>query len=39
MERMIDSGTRGDPESPLKWTIKSTRTIAAELTKKVRRRK
>ena len=34
MERMIDSGTRGDPESPLKWVTKSTRTIVAELTKK-----
>jgi Rhodopirellula transposase DDE domain len=34
MEKMIDSGTRGDPESPLKWVTKSTRSIAAELTKK-----
>jgi transposase len=34
MESLIDSGTRGDPESPLKWVTKSTRTIAAELTKK-----
>ena len=34
MERLIDSGTRGDPESPLKWVTKSTRSIAAELTKK-----
>lgn len=34
MENLIDPGTRGDPESPLKWVIKSTRTIAAELTKK-----
>ena len=34
MERLIDSGTRGDPESPLKWVTKSTRTIAAELSKK-----
>jgi len=34
MERMIDSDTRGDPESPLKWVTKSTRTIAAELTKR-----
>jgi hypothetical protein len=34
MEQIIDSGTRGDPESPLKWIIKSTRSIAAELTKK-----
>jgi transposase len=34
MESLIDSGTRGDPESPLKWVTKSTRSIAAELTKK-----
>ena len=34
MERLIDPETRGDPESPLKWVTKSTRTIAAELTKK-----
>jgi transposase len=33
MERLIESGTRGDPESPLKWVTKSTRTIATELTK------
>ena len=33
MERMIESGTRGDPESPLKWVTKSTRAIATELTK------
>lgn len=34
MERLIESGTRGDPESPLRWVTKSTRTIAAELTSK-----
>lgn len=34
MGRLIEPGTRGDPESPLKWVIKSTRTIATELTKK-----
>src|SRR6187549_2156268 len=26
------SGTRGDPESPLRWTTKSTRNLARELT-------
>jgi hypothetical protein len=33
LEPLIDSGTRGDPESPLRWVCKSTRTLAAELTK------
>jgi hypothetical protein len=31
LEEMIDSQTRGDPESPLRWICKSTRTIAAQL--------
>lgn len=31
---LVDPDTRGDPESPLRWTIKSTRTIKAELAKK-----
>ena len=31
LEEMIDSQTRGDPESPLRWICKSTRTIAGEL--------
>jgi transposase len=31
LEKLVDSGTRGDPESPLKWTIKSTRAITREL--------
>ena len=34
LEEMIDSQTRGDPESPLRWICKSTRTIAAQLAKK-----
>jgi hypothetical protein len=34
LEAMIDSQTRGDPESPLRWICKSTRTIAAQLVKK-----
>lgn len=32
LESLIDSETRGDPESPLRWICKSTRTLAAELT-------
>jgi transposase len=32
LERLVDPVTRGDPESPLKWTSKSTRTLADELT-------
>jgi hypothetical protein len=31
LEEMIDYQTRGDPESPLRWICKSTRTIASEL--------
>ena len=34
LEEMVDSQTRGDPESPLRWICKSTRTIAAQLAKK-----
>jgi len=34
LESLIDPVTRGDPDSPLRWTVKSTRTLAAELTKK-----
>lgn len=34
MERLIETETRGDPESPLKWVCKSTRAIAVELTKR-----
>ena len=33
LTRLIESGTRGDPESPLRWTCKSTRTLAAQLNK------
>lgn len=33
LEEMIDQQTRGDPESPLKWICKSTRTIAKELSR------
>lgn len=31
LDRLIDPETRGDPESPLRWICKSTRTLAAEL--------
>lgn len=34
IEGLIEEGTRGDPESPLRWTCKSTRTIAGQLCKK-----
>ena len=33
LETIIDAQTRGDPESPLRWTCKSTRAIAAALTR------
>src|ERR1019366_10795489 len=33
LERLIDPETRGDPESPLRWIGKSTRTLAAQLTR------
>jgi hypothetical protein len=32
LNRLIDPTTRGDPESPLRWTCKSTRRLAEELT-------
>ncbi len=31
IESIIDSSMRGDPESPLKWTCKSTRRLSEEL--------
>ncbi len=31
LEQLVDPVTRGDPESPLRWTCKSTRTLAREL--------
>jgi hypothetical protein len=31
LERLVDPETRGDPESPLRWTIKSTRQLSAAL--------
>ncbi|MEV7239597.1 ISAzo13 family transposase, partial [Streptomyces sp. NPDC051020] len=29
---LVEPDQRGDPESPLRWTVKSTRNLAAELT-------
>ena len=31
LEALVDPATRGHPESPLRWTCKSTATLAAEL--------
>jgi len=31
LERLVEPATRGDPESPLRWTSKSTRKLAAAL--------
>ncbi len=31
LEILVDSSTRGDPESPLRWTIKSLRRLSLEL--------
>lgn len=31
LEELVDPLTRGDPESPLRWTCKSTHVLAAEL--------
>ena len=33
LERLIEPETRGDPESPLRWICKSTRNLAARLTR------
>ena len=32
LERLVDPATRGDPESPLRWTCKSTSQLAQALT-------
>ncbi len=32
LERLVESDARGDPMSPLRWTSKSTRKLAEELT-------
>ncbi len=31
LEALVDPDSRGDPMSPLRWTVKSTRQLAAEL--------
>jgi hypothetical protein len=31
LDRLVDPATRGHPESPLRWTCKSTRKLAEEL--------
>jgi hypothetical protein len=31
LEHLVDPVTRGDPESPLRWTCKSTHTLSAEM--------
>jgi len=31
LETLVDPVTRGDPESPLRWTSKSTRTLSVEV--------
>jgi len=33
LEQLVDPLSRGDPESPLRWTCKSTRQLATELAK------
>jgi hypothetical protein len=33
LEALVDPVTRGDPDSPLRWTCKSTRRLAQELTR------
>ncbi|MEK7717945.1 MAG: ISAzo13 family transposase [Pseudomonadota bacterium] len=33
LDSLIDPETRGDPESPLRWICKSTRTLATQLSK------
>jgi len=34
LESLVDPVTRGDPESPLHWTCKSTRKLSAEMKEK-----
>lgn len=34
LEDLVDDATRGDPQSPLRWTCKSTRAIAGQLRRK-----
>ena len=32
IDELIEPSSRGDPQSPLRWTLKSTRTLSTELT-------
>jgi transposase len=34
LKKLVDASSRGDPESTLRWTCKSTWTLAAELTRR-----
>ena len=34
LEQLVEPLSRGDPESPLRWTCKSTRSLAGELRRK-----
>jgi transposase len=34
LDELVEPMSRGDPMSPLRWTLKSTRTLAAELTER-----
>ena len=34
---LVEPDERGDPESPLRWTVKSTRALAVELSRQGRR--
>lgn len=34
LDRLVEPETRGDPQSPLRWLCKSTRTLATELTRR-----
>lgn len=34
LEKLVEPATRGDPMSPLRWTTKSTRTLASALAKR-----
>ena len=36
LEALVEPATRGDPQSPLRWTCKSTRRLAKELRTKTR---
>src|SRR5438876_7446879 len=37
LDKLVDPVTRGDPESPLRWTCKSTAALARELTTRKRK--